>query len=705
MRRGDERAVTVQIGAVLLLAILFAALAMYQINVVPAENEGVEIDHNQAVHNEFQELRNGIQNAGIVGTPQATAVTLGTQYPTRTVSPNPPSPTGTLETTGNRTLRLENAQATSGNDELIGSHTTTTLAYEPDYNEYRSAPTTRLEHAVAVNDFGDTAVQLPGSAQQLVDGDRNRLTIVLLVGSLSETTAGAVSVDAEPRDGNPGTATIEPDDPDAPIELTVPTESPTFWNDTLEDEPGTTAAAYDDDSGQLTVHLEDDEYDLRMGTVGIGEYDSTAGFGLSDEGHGGAASASPYTTHWHDPSGQSDIDESRCSAESCVVTGDSVELPMGTDGVAADANVDYAVNDSAVGTVSPSAGTTDDGGTNSTTFDVASDASDGDTVDVYTTSGTDSDTIELEISRRLEFTTSDVADDSDENTDRAAFDVTYAVEDNDGRFDAFDRVEIEFENLDTGESWTDDSSDTSGEFTHERGGAYEDEYRITLRAIDTDGGVVDERIEEHVADGDGSPEPDPDSSLEIETVDVTDESDGETDRAAFDVAYSVADTDGNHEEFDRVEIEFENMDADGSWADSQDDSTDTAGEFAYERDGAYGDTYRITLQVYETDGSLADEATEEVVASGDTYEINSVSLASGGGNDIDVTVDVETTDSNAEMVVRSLQSNSNERDRTTVAAADGTYTVGGTNQADEVEVLLRDGDGVERASQTEPWNG
>jgi len=96
--RRDERAVTVQIGAVLLLAIIFAALVLYQVNTVPAENSALEYEHNQNVHDEMQELRNAIRNAGTTGNSQSASITLGTQYPTRTFSMNPPDPGGTLET-------------------------------------------------------------------------------------------------------------------------------------------------------------------------------------------------------------------------------------------------------------------------------------------------------------------------------------------------------------------------------------------------------------------------------------------------------------------------------------------------------------------------------------------------------------------------------------------------------------------------------
>jgi len=114
--------VTVQIGAVLLLAIIFAALVLYQVNTVPAENSALEYEHNQNVHDEMQELRNAIRNAGTTGNSQSASITLGTQYPTRTFSMNPPDP-------GERSRQLDLSQRYVSSRKTSRKATSTKLGF------------------------------------------------------------------------------------------------------------------------------------------------------------------------------------------------------------------------------------------------------------------------------------------------------------------------------------------------------------------------------------------------------------------------------------------------------------------------------------------------------------------------------------------------------------------------------------------------
>ncbi|SEP84258.1 CARDB domain-containing protein [Natrinema salaciae] len=414
-RREDERAVTVQIGAVLLLAIVFTALALYQVNAVPAENGAVESEHNQQVRDEMQDLRNAIRNVGTSGGTESVAVTLGTQYPARTVSMNPPDPRGTLETTGNGTVRIDNASYVGSSDDyhgdpatmIEGDHATTTLVYEPDYNEYPNAPSTRIEHGYAFNDFEDATVPL--TDQGLLNDGTIRL--VLLEGALSESGSGAVSVDPTVLSGPSDAVPITAAEGAGNITITMPTHSPARWNETI----GTTFDAGESDArvvayadGELRIELADraEEYALRMARVGIGDggnrsddYDVRRAD--DDSGDGGRSPA--YHVDWQDPSGQSGVDDDRCDADSCTVVGDSVDLSMTTDETAADASVEYAVNDTAVGALSSTEGRTDSSGTHGITFDVSSDATDSDSVLVYTSSGSDGDRIRLDISRESSF--------------------------------------------------------------------------------------------------------------------------------------------------------------------------------------------------------------------------------------------------------------------------------------------------------------
>lgn len=309
--RRDERAVTVQIGAVLLLAIVFAALALYQLNAVPAENERVEFTHNQAVHDELQELRNAIRNVGTDGGTRSTAVTLGTRYPSRTVAVNPPAPMGRLETTGTATVSIEaqfagNESAYEGNPHnLTGNHSTTTLAYTPAYGEYDSAPTTRIEHGFAFNEFGDARVSL--TDQPLLSDGTIRL--VVLEGEFSRSGNGAVTIDPTALSGPSDPVPIE-DEGDENVTITVPTAAPTAWNDTLgttfgDGESDARVTAYDatdEERGSLTIELAAGEYELQVARVGIddgGERSSEYDVRERDSGERGG-SGGAYDVSWAD---------------------------------------------------------------------------------------------------------------------------------------------------------------------------------------------------------------------------------------------------------------------------------------------------------------------------------------------------------------------------------------------------------------------
>src|SRR6056297_3327826 len=109
----DDRAVTVQVGVVLLFAILVVAMSLYQSTVVPGQNQGAEFEHEQTVQGQMTDLRNAILRTGTTGAGQPTSVTLGTRYPQRTFFINPPPATGELRTTAAGSFTVENVTALS----------------------------------------------------------------------------------------------------------------------------------------------------------------------------------------------------------------------------------------------------------------------------------------------------------------------------------------------------------------------------------------------------------------------------------------------------------------------------------------------------------------------------------------------------------------------------------------------------------------
>ncbi|WP_299237119.1 hypothetical protein [Natronomonas sp.] len=90
----------------------------------------------------------------------------------------------------------------------------------------------------------------------------------------------------------------------------------------------------------------------------------------------------------------------------------------------------------------------------------------------------------------------------------------------------------------------------------------------------------------------------------------------------------------------------------------------------------------------------------------DTYDVVSVDPQTPGGNDIEVTFEIDTTDPNAQVNVQSLDNDGTVRDSTGIINVDGTQpqteNIQGANQASEVRVILYDSNGVEQDRRTEP---
>ncbi|PCR92620.1 hypothetical protein CP557_05585 [Natrinema ejinorense] len=379
---------------------LFAALALYQVNVVPAQNGAIESEHNQQVHDELQDLRNAIRNVGTSGGSESVSVTLGTRYPTRTFLTNPTDPTGTLRTSETGAVGIDNAEFdgryTTTADELLGEDfETRTLSYEPSYNEYRDAPTTRLEHGFAFNEFSDASVAL--TDQPVIDDER--ITIVLVEGSLSMSSRGATTVDTRILSGPTDPITLEDDG--ANITITVPTASPRAWNESIGTEFGPASGAeharvtgYAD--GQLTVELEGDtEYELRMARIAVGDGrdDGSDEFDINRVTADDTDSSGAYDVRW-DTDRINDEERVSCTDESCTFTaanaGDTIPASVETVPAVDDAAVEYAVGNNEIAGLVPGRGTIQDGvhetaleaRSNGTTTLFASSGGAGDALDV-----------------------------------------------------------------------------------------------------------------------------------------------------------------------------------------------------------------------------------------------------------------------------------------------------------------------------------
>lgn len=252
--RDGERGQSVQIGAVILFAGLVLLLATYQAVAVPAQNRGVEFDHNQQVRDDLLDLRNAVASTLGDATRQSVSVRLGTTYPSRVLAVNPPPATGHLRTVGTAdgdvAVGIANAKALDGETDDYWNGTERTygtgaIAYRPDYNEYERPPSTVYESSVLYDAFAAEGTTVARSGQALVDGDR--VTLVALNGSLQRSASGAASVDVRPVSASSTTVTVRNAEPDANVTLRVPTRlSEDRWEELLADE-------FVDEGGNVTA--------------------------------------------------------------------------------------------------------------------------------------------------------------------------------------------------------------------------------------------------------------------------------------------------------------------------------------------------------------------------------------------------------------------------------------------------------------------
>jgi len=283
--RDDERAQSVQIGAVLLFAVLVIAFSSYQAFVVPNQNRAIEFNHNEQIRNQMQDLRNEL--VSIHGEPSTSSVSLilGTQYPGRLVAVNPGPPSGTIRTAGTGptavNLTLANAEATGETGDFWNgterSYNTGALVYQPNYNVYGGAPQTVYEQSVLYNQF--RASNLTASGQTLIDDER--ISLVTVNGSLSQTRTGSTSLDLQPVSTSTTTVSVSNASATENVTLAVATQLPkSRWTTLLDaqlDENGGHVVDHGVDTisgspfDRLWIELEPGvDYRLRMTKVGVG---------------------------------------------------------------------------------------------------------------------------------------------------------------------------------------------------------------------------------------------------------------------------------------------------------------------------------------------------------------------------------------------------------------------------------------------------
>lgn len=265
---GDERGQAIQIGAVLLFAVLIVSFSTYQAFIVPNQNRQVEFNHNQQVQRDMVEVRNTLLETYTGGDNGFAEVTLGTNYPARLVATNPGPPAGSLRTTDSRAYTITNLSSDTDITAEVcpGSNFDTRfLEYEPSYSVYQGAGTLRYENTLLYHDFGSNG------GTELTDQVLVRDETIQLIPITSDLSVGGTQTESiEPKAGRVDRTQVQN------VEISLPTTlSEDRWESILEDDiSDDSKIAVTGSTGSRTLELTLDDsqtWTLVCGPVGLGE--------------------------------------------------------------------------------------------------------------------------------------------------------------------------------------------------------------------------------------------------------------------------------------------------------------------------------------------------------------------------------------------------------------------------------------------------
>ncbi|MES3516914.1 MAG: hypothetical protein PPP58_04525 [Natronomonas sp.] len=195
----DTRGVAPVIGFILVFGIGILALSTYQAVAVPSQNEAVEFEHFQEIQEDFELFQSTVVNAANSGEERSATFTLGTQYPQRTFTINPPPPSGTLETTEAGEVEIRGSSTAQNRGALQGSFCggpseSRSVVYTPNYNELQNAQAITYENRfTATQSSGGTFL----GSQRLVRDDDPRVGLILVYGDISTSSSGTTRIDVE----------------------------------------------------------------------------------------------------------------------------------------------------------------------------------------------------------------------------------------------------------------------------------------------------------------------------------------------------------------------------------------------------------------------------------------------------------------------------------------------------------------------------
>jgi len=291
----DNQGVAPLIGFILLFGFLIIALSGYQAYIVPQQNSEVEFQHFQEVRNDMVDIRSSISTAGQADVSQYPTAKLGTNYPTRIATINPPPPSGTLRTSQPYDIRIE--EQSGGGRETVS---TRFLEYQNGYNELDIGPIW-YENSVLYLDERDNAGRIViYQEQNIIAGDENA-RVTALQNQFSASSTGRVTLNLYPTE----TPDIDVSNFDGDLTIKIPSrlDGTAYWDEAIDTSDSNTLSyqgteSYPDESDIYWVVLTVDADALKFNTVGIdsvpeSQKSAKQGVGVGTRENGGELQCRP----------------------------------------------------------------------------------------------------------------------------------------------------------------------------------------------------------------------------------------------------------------------------------------------------------------------------------------------------------------------------------------------------------------------------
>lgn len=268
----DSRGQSVTLGAIIVFAFVISGLGLYQAFIVPDQNAAVEASHEQTIDDDFAEIQAGVQNAAERNGAYTQSIQLGINYPARSLSINPPDPSGSIRTASingdiGGSVTDPEGDTFTWQEDICGLSTgvdTQAFVYQPNYNELNGVGVHAYENTVTYQYVDE---DIASSEQSLVSGKKINFQ-PLVGGDISRASSESETVTFET--GDTGQTRINT----SSWTLTAPSRLPaTTWEESIladqmaTEGPVTAVSPGPDDT--VSIQFEAGTYQLQCTPIGL----------------------------------------------------------------------------------------------------------------------------------------------------------------------------------------------------------------------------------------------------------------------------------------------------------------------------------------------------------------------------------------------------------------------------------------------------